>query len=245
MIGSGPYRTPPALAHVPLMALFWTLLAPFIFQTVTLLLASIFISGDLAALFRSEDKASLQTIWLIFVISHMFLFIALTLWTEAIGTGPFAGSLHADRYWLLLALGLGPVILIGAGALAGMLFSNGDPEWLYRGEKPPAYMSAAAFGPMMIMSVVVLAPLVEEVAFRGVALGCLLARGWPPLHAALLTSTLFTVLHFQYVPLALIPVFLIGMFLAWLRIRSGSMAAPVLAHMAANGITLLMFSLSA
>ena len=96
--------------------------------------------------------------------------------------------------------------------------------------------------------------LFEETIFRGVLLGVLL-RGWTRRTAVVVSSVLFGFWHL--VPalndanaesgaaaigtvVGTIAVTTVaGVLLAWLRLRSGSLAAPVLAHIATNSFTYL------
>ena len=81
----------------------------------------------------------------------------------------------------------------------------------------------------------VVAPIVEEIFFRGfVFAGLRVAYGWKG--AALLSSTLFAVIHFQ--PLAILPLVLLGYFFAYLYQRSGSIWPAILMHMTINSVTL-------
>ena len=94
---------------------------------------------------------------------------------------------------------------------------------------------------------------VEELAFRGTLLG-LLCRLLPPVRAALVCSTLFGLWHVYSVVRATggseVHVFAaaVGTFLAtaaagiafcWLRMRSGSLLAPAIAHLATNTVALV------
>jgi membrane protease YdiL (CAAX protease family) len=96
----------------------------------------------------------------------------------------------------------------------------------------------------------------EELAFRGVLLGVLLAW-FSPLRATLISSALFGLWHVLpgiealetttvtslssglfgalSVAVQVIVTGAVGVAFAWLRFRSGSIAAPVLAHWAING----------
>lgn len=85
-----------------------------------------------------------------------------------------------------------------------------------------------------LLSGVIAAPLFEEVAFRGLFLGCLLARGWTPISAVLLTSFVFGLTHTQYYPSTMIMVMVSGVWLGFLRIYTGGVAAPIIAHGALN-----------
>jgi uncharacterized protein len=111
------------------------------------------------------------------------------------------------------------------------------------------------------VSILLLTAIPEEFAFRGVLLGSAL-RLWGPWRASLITSALFGLWHIVptlhtmrdnravigataslagevLVVLGAIAVtFVAGLLFCWLRLRSRSLIAPVMAHFATNGLAL-------
>jgi membrane protease YdiL (CAAX protease family) len=111
------------------------------------------------------------------------------------------------------------------------------------------------------VSIVLLTAIPEELAFRGVLLGSAL-RLWSPWRASLVTSALFGLWHIAptlhtmsdnrafagaaaslagqvlLVLGAIAVTFAAGLIFCWLRLRSRSLIAPVIAHAAANGLAL-------
>jgi membrane protease YdiL (CAAX protease family) len=111
------------------------------------------------------------------------------------------------------------------------------------------------------VSIVLLTAIPEEFAFRGVLLGSAL-RLWGPWRASLVTSALFGLWHIAptfgtmsdnhefrgaaasaggqalLVLGAVAVTFLAGLAFCWLRLRSRSLIAPILAHAATNGLAL-------
>jgi membrane protease YdiL (CAAX protease family) len=111
------------------------------------------------------------------------------------------------------------------------------------------------------VSIVLLTAIPEEFAFRGVLLGSAL-RLWGPWRASLVTSALFGLWHIAptfgtmsdnhefrgaaasaggqalLVLGAVAVTFLAGLAFCWLRLRSRSLIAPILAHAAINGLAL-------
>ncbi|MFB6263986.1 MAG: lysostaphin resistance A-like protein [Bradymonadaceae bacterium] len=82
-----------------------------------------------------------------------------------------------------------------------------------------------------IVGVCVAAPLCEEGLFRGVMLSeQRKSEGW--FAAALLNGAMFGAFHLN--PLSLVPLTVVGLFLAHLTIRSGSLWPAILAHAALN-----------
>jgi membrane protease YdiL (CAAX protease family) len=90
-----------------------------------------------------------------------------------------------------------------------------------------------------VLAVVVAAPLGEEVFFRGFLFGSLRGRmGFAP--AAAISATAFALFHVT--PLLVVLMFFVGVALAWLYERRGSLVAPIGAHAMFNviGYTLLL-----
>ena len=124
-----------------------------------------------------------------------------------------------------------------------------------------AQISAGRLGYELGVSIVLLTAIPEEFAFRGVLLGSALKR-WRPWRASLVTSVLFGLWHIAptlhtmsdnrefagaaahtsgQVLLVLGSVavtFVAGLVFCWLRLRSRSLIAPVMAHVATNGLAL-------
>ena len=81
------------------------------------------------------------------------------------------------------------------------------------------------------ISAVLIAPLAEELFFRGFLLGGL-SRAWSPAPALVLSSALFSALHFDVG--SLIPFMLAGLLFGALYVRTGGVTAPVIAHFGFN-----------
>lgn len=149
---------------------------------------------------------------------------------------PQTGWLEAAGYGLLLIVLIGPIELL-LYRLAGIeLFSDG--RWILDGLQSPYWWA-------VVIAAVVLAPLWEEVTFRGFLLSALAKSRlgyWP---AALLAALLWTLMHFGYSWPGLASVFLAGIGLSWIMLRTGSMRAVVVAHAVVNAFSLTVISLFA
>ena len=87
---------------------------------------------------------------------------------------------------------------------------------------------------LMGFAAVVVAPVCEEVVFRGYLYG-VAKRYCGPITAAFATSLAFAAAHASLV--ALLPLALFGLLLAWLYERTGSIWAPIAAHACFNAAT--------
>lgn len=90
---------------------------------------------------------------------------------------------------------------------------------------------------LVILAVVILAPIAEEVFFRGVVFNAWLREGgrrW----AFIGSSALFALIHASIV--ALVPIFLLGLALAWIYQRTGNLLAPIAMHAVVNGVSVAL-----
>src|SRR4029077_5172076 len=84
--------------------------------------------------------------------------------------------------------------------------------------------------------VTVVAPVIEEMTYRGLGLSLLMPYGVPV--AILVTGLLFGAAHGLIVALPILTVF--GIVVGWLRVRTDSIYPPMLLHATFNGTALLV-----
>lgn len=123
------------------------------------------------------------------------------------------------RHELIVAVGCLVLLIAASDAL---LFVSGEP--LVSSFQLQSYTTAVAEGwvPALLTAAIVVAPAGEELLFRG-----FLFRGfvrpqrlaWPGILA---TAALFAAPHVQYDWIGILQIFVIGLFLGWMRWRSGS-----------------------
>lgn len=143
------------------------------------------------------------------------------------------GHLHA------LAAGLGWGLLAWVAATAATLLMVVLLDRVGLLPPPgPAEQAIAQLEPWVVVpAVVLLAPIAEEVFFRGVAFNAWLReRGRS--FAYIGSAALFAASHVSLVQL--LPIFLLGLGLAWIYRRTGSLLAPVAMHATVNGISVTL-----
>lgn len=102
-------------------------------------------------------------------------------------------------------------------------------------EPQPAEQAIARVEPwLVVVAIVILAPIAEEVFFRGVVYNAWL-RERGPRWALIGSSALFAVIHASLV--VILPIFLLGLVLAWVYRRTGSILAPIFLHATFNGMS--------
>ena len=91
--------------------------------------------------------------------------------------------------------------------------------------------------PMGLLSVALLGPVLEEMLFRGAITKELLKR-YQPVKAILLSALIFGIFHVN--PAQVIPAFLIGILLAWLYYKTGSLMPVILLHVINNSVSCIL-----
>lgn len=101
---------------------------------------------------------------------------------------------------------------------------------------------SVAGGALFVVIAVVFAPLFEEIFFRGfVHRGLRNSWGWWP--AALTSAAVFSLAHFQIT--VFVPIFVLGVGLAWVYERTGSLWTSIAMHAVFNGLSVLAWALGA
>ncbi len=199
-------------------------------QYITLFVASLVNGAPLRELNASWTIVSL----VLFSISAIALF-TLARWS------PVSRSYVLSRPWVVLAWS----VVVAIGALVPSLFLQGYlPEWPEAIQKYINEMEALAAQLMSTTGgyavVCLLAPVAEELVFRGAALRTLLE--WKPQRRWLmivLSAMLFAVAHLN--PAQLLHPFVIGLLLGWMYERTRSVLPGIIYHWANNTAAYLLY----
>ncbi len=237
----GPYQSPLALGRDPLVAFLWVVIAPVVFLQSSVFITTLFLTPFDPG--TAAEVAAYQLSWRIGCIVTFVWFAALTYWSDWIGAGPFAGRMRVDTRWLVVAIMLGPALILLPSFVVDSLMQ--DEQWQYRTPRNADLFAPQNWTLAYIFWVVLLAPVIEEITFRGVALGALLSRNVGPIAAVILSSAAFALIHMQYSPAALLVVFISGIGFAILRLVSGTVSVPIVAHAVANADILVLQWLAA
>ena len=130
------------------------------------------------------------------------------------------------------------VVAIGLTiALSSLLAAVFGPAGLRVNESFTSQMQSGS-GVGLLFTVLLVAPIAEEFIYRGLFMGVLLARGWTPLSASGLAAVIFALQHIQYGWIGIAMVLVYGVVLGLLRVASGGLFLPIMAHMFINLISL-------
>jgi membrane protease YdiL (CAAX protease family) len=141
-----------------------------------------------------------------------------------------AGALRSGFGWGLLAWLGSTLVIVVVAWLLERIGLEPEPETAER--------AIALLDPWLVVGAVVFfAPVAEEIFFRGVVFNAWLreaGRRW----AFIGSSALFAVIHLSLV--SLLPIFLLGLALAWVYQRTGNLLAPIAMHATVNGISVAL-----
>ncbi len=87
-----------------------------------------------------------------------------------------------------------------------------------------------------ILRIVVIAPVVEEIIFRGVIMSGF-SRNYHPVFAIFFSALLFALFHLN--PWQFAATFALGLLLGWIRVRTGSLLACIAGHAIHNGLVFI------
>ena len=150
---------------------------------------------------------------------------------------------HEPAPWTFL--GIRPVragVVIAACAGMAAFAAMTDSVNVFVLDRPlvPPFMTeafaSARVPALLFVAIVIVAPVTEELLFRGFLYGTLQSRGIRPLWCVLVTSVVFTVVHTQYDLHDITTVLLLALLLGAARARFDSIAPTIAMHALSNAI---------
>ncbi|MGZ8481295.1 MAG: CPBP family intramembrane glutamic endopeptidase [Candidatus Limnocylindria bacterium] len=209
---------------------------------LVLVVASVLVApfgADAAALLGGDAEMTLLGAFVILVSTPLallfvsWIFVARPNALAALPSFPGrdpAGALLAGAGWGVLAW-IGSTALI---VIVGWLLEQiGLPPEPATAERAIEIVNPA----LVVLAVVILAPIAEEVFFRGVVFNAWLREGGRR-YAYIGSAALFAIIHLSLV--SLLPIFGLGLALAWVYQRTGSLLAPMAMHATVNGISVAL-----
>jgi len=222
-----PYLLDPAAAPPARVALSDGLIAATLFFVLQLIIGMVLRGG-------SSGGGSLRSSVLAFVCAGAIVYLLMRYLYWRHKTAGVPAVLNTQHHKGMAAAAGHAAVTSLAGAAAACAFGAAY-MWLLR-DTPwwPRHAPSAATLRLLLPLTVLAAPLFEEFIFRGLIFGGL-RRMAGALPAALASAALFAIVH---PPLAMVPVFVLGLCAAWAYGRSKSLLAPMLVHAAYNAMVL-------
>ena len=219
-------------------AIFWSVLAFFIFRYLI-----VQIIGLHAMV--SEDGA--RSFWAFFLDNDHPGRMAMTGFMElAIGLLCFEHLRRNSVEDCVLQPGRFGMLSIYLASFATLV----APELIYNsvvmvsqfiGSEPPKLTNNDASGLFpphqllgLFLTVIIIAPVIEEFLFRGFLMTSMEARGWSNWIVVGASSACFALLHIGYTGFGMLMLFVLGCMLGVMRIWSGGIVLPIIAHAAFN-----------
>jgi uncharacterized protein len=205
----------------------WALLAFVVGQFLALAVLVWLRLGDVSLVLTKPFDGAMITLFIVIANPLMIAVLALAV--------RLARARQVDYFALVLPrlrdLALGLVCLVGLIIVSdALLYVSGRD--LVTPFQLQSYASATAEGwlPALLAAAILVAPAGEELMFRG-----FIFRGWARSDrtawpAIVVISVLWAALHIQYDWAGVLQIFVIGLFLGWMRWRSGSVVLTFVLH---------------
>jgi len=205
----------------------WAVLAFVASQFLALAALLLLRLSDLDSLLASPFDGATVTLFIVIANPIMIAVIAVAVWIARAPLVEYLALTWPPAHDVPIGL-IGLVALIAAGD--ALLYFGGYQ--LVTPFQVQSYTTAAAEGWLtaLWLGAVIVAPAGEETIFRG-----FLFRGWARSDRAawpaiVVISILWAALHVQYDWTGILQIFVIGLFLGWMRWRSGSTLLTFLLH---------------
>jgi membrane protease YdiL (CAAX protease family) len=131
--------------------------------------------------------------------------------------------------WLILLL----ILVVASDALTSWLDKPIVPEFMLN-----TYLTAG-FVPLLWLALIIAAPFSEEFLFRGFMLEGFSKSKLGPTGAIMLTASAWSALHIQYDVYGIVSIFVSGLLLGYVRLKTGSLYLCIALHGAMNFIATL------
>ena len=172
----------------------------------------------------------------------------LTMWAQVLSTMAVGAHLLVWKYVKRDQLSLSfpntaKVLLVSVILIVGMgCWTNYLTELTELPNTMEEFFAQAMNNPLGIISIVIMAPIVEELLFRGGMQGHLMRKWKNPAWAILVSALIFGLVHGN--PVQMFFASILGVVLGWVYYRTGSLLPGMLMHFINNGMSVLLFHLS-
>lgn len=175
--------------------------------------------------------------WELIGFSLTFIIIFLIYSKELINDPKLSTKLSRNSFvWILVG-----IILVFLGQMVGSLLDKSVFQLTTQSANTSSTVATAAISPVALISIVLLAPLIEEFVFRYAAIN-ILTRKFKQTWSILISSFFFSIMHFDF-PF-IFGYFLIGLVLAVVYVRTNRLLVSFVVHASMNLIVVMFQVLS-
>ena len=237
-------------------SIFLALMGFLIFLLVGVLLNYILIGDAQSALSAGLNLSTSQGLMSLRIMqvcqtTGLFLFPAIILAVfSPVSVSSFLGLKRLTLSLVALSVLVMVVFIPAVNLIASINAKIPMPEWMLEMERSSmeltkALLSTDKFGVMLLnfFVVAIMPALAEELFFRGLIQKYLVQWTKSTLWGVVVAAIVFSAIHMQFQ--GFIPRFLLGLLFGYLYVWSGSIWAPIAAHVANNGIAVVLYYLIA
>lgn len=170
---------------------------------------------------NANSLAIILTLFVVVLITIMFIKFKKADIKEYLALKPFNGK---------MLLGCIVIFLI-VDTIANMIGKQFDPHPM--DYMKPLFESAHPLW-FWMLALIVVAPVYEEIIFRGFLFTGLASSRLGIWGASVISSLLFAIIHYQYMSVEIVLTVIIAMILSFSRVVSGSLLVPMILHVIAN-----------
>lgn len=171
--------------------------------------------------------------WELIGFSLTLIIIFLIYSKELINDPKLSTKLSRNSFvWILVG-----IILVFVAQMVGSLLDKSLFQLTTQSANTSSTVSAAAISPVALVSIVLLAPLVEEFVFRYAAIN-ILTQKFKQTGSILISSFFFSIMHFDF-PFVF-GYFLIGVILAVVYMRTNRLLVSFVVHASMNFIVVML-----
>jgi len=200
-----------------------------LFLVVAAFVQSILRGGNMAGLTKSAQSSSIMTagLGIVLLVSQIIMIWFMWHFHYLKPAKDFTGKVS----WVVFLICVPLVVAFGYSL-------NCVNEWIDLPNLVETEMDGMIKNVSGIISIVIGAPFMEELMFRGAIEGHFLRQGKSPWFAILISGLFFGLYHMNpaQIPFA----FLLGCLLGWLYYRTGSLWPGILCHAVNNGLAVIL-----
>jgi membrane protease YdiL (CAAX protease family) len=172
--------------------------------------------------------------WELIGFSLILTFTFLVYKKEAMNDSKLSIKLSRNSFvWILIG-----IVAVFLAQTIGSILDKSIFHLTTQSVNTSSNIEAATIAPLALISIVILAPLVEELVFRYAAIN-ILSRKFNEIGCILISSVFFSIMHFDF-PFVFGYYFLIGLVLAAIYVRTNRLLVSFIIHATMNLIIVIL-----